>query len=149
MALEILIHNGKIGHMTHEARHDVESFIWVLSYAVLRNLCHQASKPSTSQEIQGQYPALRTQFRTAFSQVTAANIAVQRTIVSPALRFSADEEVEAITTNFMSDPLVSLFRFLRTCVHRSQDPEAPTPLCHDILLNAVQDAIVALQSSTI
>jgi len=58
MVSEILMHvRYNIEHVVHEANYDVESFIWVLSYAVLRNLCHRASKLSDSQEIRDQYPA--------------------------------------------------------------------------------------------
>ncbi|KAF8968594.1 hypothetical protein BDZ97DRAFT_358403 [Flammula alnicola] len=39
------------GDVVHEATHDVESFIWVLSYCVMGNLCDQAFKSTAQKEV--------------------------------------------------------------------------------------------------
>lgn len=44
MARAILEANDANIHVAHETAHDVESFIWVLSYCVMRNLQIRASE---------------------------------------------------------------------------------------------------------
>jgi len=145
MALEILLHdNDNIGHVVHEAKHDVESFIWVLSYSVMRKLC-QTSKQSASREIQDQYSELRTRFRTAFSQVTSGAIASQRWSRCDALRFPVGRKVKDIIEEFMSPALVHLFEELQVLVHISTAPQPASSLTHDDLLNTVNKAITSLQ----
>ena len=40
--------------VVHEATHDVESFVWVLSYCVMRNLYHRASRRTAPKEVRDQ-----------------------------------------------------------------------------------------------
>ncbi|GLB41613.1 hypothetical protein LshimejAT787_1002130 [Lyophyllum shimeji] len=128
----------------HQAQHDVESFIWVLAYCVMRNLCDRASRPSAPQDARAQYTVLKSLFSVTFSQTTARTIAAQRQSGSLGLIFPTDDDVEAIVKNFMSDPLVNLFATLGGLVHKATDPFEPYPLTHDDLLAPVNDAIALL-----
>ncbi|GLB41537.1 hypothetical protein LshimejAT787_1001370 [Lyophyllum shimeji] len=130
--------------LVHQAKHDVESFIWVLAYCVMRNLFNRASRPSAPQDAQTQYPALKSLFSQTFSQTTARAIAAQRQSRSLGLRFTTQRDVEAIVKNFMSDPLVNLFKNLQGLVHKVTDPFQPYPLTHDDLLAPVNGAIALL-----
>jgi hypothetical protein len=121
MARHILLQGGKGKHTTervvHEATHDVESFVWVLSYCVMRNLYHRASQRSSPKEVRDQCHAFRSLIRQAFGQTTTKAIATERQSGSYALNFPTDDDVIEITTSFMSDALVALFRDLRGLIH--------------------------------
>ncbi|KAF8966888.1 hypothetical protein BDZ97DRAFT_585476 [Flammula alnicola] len=145
MAWQILwgvINPGK--RVVHEAKHDVESFIWVLSYCVMRNLYHRAAKGTAPKEVGDQCKAFRFLFRRAFSQTTVDHIANERHSWSRGLIFPQDQRINAIITNFMSNALATLFETLQILVHRAGDPGDRTPLTHDALLAAVNDAIASL-----
>ncbi|KAF8966884.1 hypothetical protein BDZ97DRAFT_2057176 [Flammula alnicola] len=135
MARQILwgiINPGK--RVVHEAKHDVESFIWVLSYCVMRNLYHRAAKETAPKEVGDQCKAFRSLFRRAFSQTTVDDIANAR----------HNPDVSAIIANFMSNALVTLFETLEDLVHEACRRLDPTPLTHDALLAAVNNAITSL-----
>lgn len=130
--------------VVHEARHDVESFLWVLSYCVMRSLYHRASKKSAPKEVRGQCAAFRSLFRLTFGWQTPKAIAGARQSGSDGLIFPTDPDVRAIVANFMTEALVALFVALRILIHRAGDPLDPTPLTHDALLGAVNDTIALL-----
>jgi Fungal protein kinase len=123
--------------VVHEAAHDVESFIWVLSYCVMRNLYRRASQRSALKEVREQSHAFRLLFRQAFGQTTTTAIANQRHSASYCLNFPRRLDVDQIVVNFMSDTLVALFHDIEGLIHRATDPFNPTPLTHDALLSVV------------
>ncbi|KAF8072220.1 hypothetical protein FPV67DRAFT_1623101 [Lyophyllum atratum] len=142
MAVQIL---DASSDTVHQARHDIESFIWVLSYCVLRSLHRRASDQSAPQDARAQFVALKVIFSKTFSQTTAEDIAQQRQSGSRGLKFPKNSAVEALVKNFMSAPLVNLFAALQGLVHKATDPFHPTSLTHDDLLAPVNDAIALLQ----
>ena len=146
MARRILLQgvNISVGRIVHEAAHDVESFIWVLSYSVMRNLYHRASERSTSKEIRNERITFRNLFSQAFGQTTPRSIAVQRQSGSFCLVFPEDEGVNKIISSFMSNALISLFKDLQGLVHHATDPFNPTPLTHTDLLAVINNAINSL-----
>ncbi|KAF8072223.1 hypothetical protein FPV67DRAFT_927385 [Lyophyllum atratum] len=140
MAREILENSGTT---VHKARHDIESFIWVLLYCVLRSLHRRASHKSAPQDARAQFSTFKEIFSVTFGQTTPENIALQRHSFSRCMEFSTSREVEAIVTNFMSAPLVNLFAALRRLVH-PVDPFQPISLTHEDLLAPVDSAIALL-----
>jgi len=138
MAQRILLQSVSISaeRTVHEAAHDVESFIWVLSYSVMRNLFLQASKRSASKEVRDERVTFRNLFIQAFGQTTPENIAGQRQSGSSCLVFPDNRRVNKIVSSFMTGALISLFKSLRGLIHRATDPFNPTPLTHvDSLLD--------------
>jgi hypothetical protein len=133
--------------IVHEAAHDVESFIWVLSYSVMRNLYHRASQRSTSKEIRDQRIAFRDLFSQAFGQTTPENIAGQRHSLASCLRFPESGRVNEIISGFMTGALISLFKGLRGLIHRATDPFNPTSLTHDALLGVIDSGINSLEGN--
>ena len=145
MARHILLQGGKhtTERVVHEATHDVESFVWVLSYCVMRNLYHRASQRSAPKEVRDQCHAFRSLLRQAFGQTTTKAIATERQSGSYALTFPTDDDVIEITTSFMSDALVALFQDLRGLIHCAADPFNPTPLTHDSILAVVNQRLAS------
>lgn len=132
----------------HEAAHDVESFIWALSYSVMRNLYHRASQQSVSKEVRDQRVTFRYLFGQAFGQTTPRAIASQRHGWAYCLTFPRDRGVNKIVSSFMSDALISFFRVLQGIIHHANDPvNPPSPLTHDALLEVVNTAISNLQDN--
>jgi uncharacterized protein YdiU (UPF0061 family) len=134
----------RVMHVMHEATHDVESFIWVLSYSVMRNLYHRASQRSALKEVRDQCHAFRSLLRQAFGQTTTKAIATERQSGSYGLIFPRDRDVNEIIANFMSDALVALFKDLQGLIHRAADPFNPTPLTHNALLAVVSHTLASL-----
>jgi hypothetical protein len=130
--------------VVHEASDDVESFIWVLSYSVMRNLYGRASHRSASKEVKDQRSALRSTLNQAFGQTTSRNIANQRHSGAECLIFPKFFIVQNIIKSFMSDALKSLFDVLTELVHVQSSPRRPQALTHDALLTAVNRAIDSL-----
>jgi hypothetical protein len=139
--------SNRAGRIVHEAAHDVESFIWVLSYSVMRNLYYRASQRSTSKEIRDQRIAFRDLFSQAFGQTTPENIAGQRQSASSCLVFPESGRVDEIISGFMTGALISLFKGLQGLIHRATDPFSPTSLTHDALLGVINNAIDSLQGN--
>ncbi|KIL58054.1 hypothetical protein M378DRAFT_15802 [Amanita muscaria Koide BX008] len=131
--------------VVHDATHDVESFVWVLSYCVMRNLYHRASQRSAPKEVRDQRYAFRSMLRQAFGQTMPKAIATERQTWSFCLTFPLYRDVSEITTNFMSDALVALFKDLQGLIHPATDPFNPTPLTHDALLAVVNQRLASLQ----
>jgi hypothetical protein len=127
----------------HEATHDVESFVWVLSYCVMRNIHHRASERSAPIEVRNQCRAFRSLLRQAFGPTTPMAIATERQSRSSGLSFPTYRHVIETITSFMSDALIALFKDLRSLTHRTADPFNPTPLTHNALLGVVNQACVA------
>ncbi|KAF8072218.1 hypothetical protein FPV67DRAFT_1667650 [Lyophyllum atratum] len=142
MAVQIL---DASGDTVHQTRHDIESFIWVLSYCVLRSLHRRASDKSAPPEARAQFADLKEIFGSSFSQTTAGKIAGQRQSNSDGLKFPKYGDLEAIVKNFMSPPLINLFSTLQYLVYKASDPFRPTFLTHDDLLAHVHAAIASLQ----
>jgi len=146
MARHILLQSVSISaeRTVHAAAHDVESFIWVLSYSVMRNLYHRASQRSTSKEVQDERVTFRNLFSQAFGQTTPWAIAAQRQSGSFCLVFPEDNGVNKIISSFMSNALISLFKNLRGLIHHATDPFNPTPLTHVALLAVIDNAVDSL-----
>jgi hypothetical protein len=96
-------------HVVHEPSDDVESFIWVLSYSVLRNLYGRACGRSASKEVKDERISLRETFNAAFGQTIPRNITTQRQSRSDGLIFPRYFNIKNIIASFMSDALKSLF----------------------------------------
>jgi hypothetical protein len=143
MARQILSQGGA-ERVVHEAAHDVESFIWVLSYCVMRNLCHRASKTTAPKEIRNQCKALRVLFRKAFSQTTYRFISYERLYGSCVLTFPDVDDVKEITTKGMSGALIALFHDLQGLIYLSASPFKSNPLTHDSLLAVVNQRLASL-----
>src|ERR1700683_390492 len=124
--------------VVHEATHDVESFVRVLSYCVMRNLYHRASQRSAPKEVRDQCHAFRYLLRQTFGQTITKAIALQRQSGSYGLTFPGDPEVNQIIMNFVSNALVSLFKDIEGLIYRAMDPFTNTnPLTHDALLSVI------------
>lgn len=138
MAMAIL---GK-KDVVYEAAHDVESFIWVLSYCVMRSLLIRCSiSKHPEQEVKDQCQAFRRLFSAAFAQTTFKKIEITRSHKSPALTFPEDEDVDRVIKNFMSKSLVDLFAGLRGLIWAVEKPFGGVQLTHDDLLKLVDKAI--------
>ncbi|PPQ70566.1 hypothetical protein CVT25_012036 [Psilocybe cyanescens] len=144
MARAILEANDANLPIVHEAAHDVESFIWVLSYSVMRNLLIRASE-EPSKEFQDSCNSLREIYQEAFCKAANMKIATQRQSRSAALAFPGRHKVHKIIESFMSNILVSLFKEFQALIHRSADIFNPVPLTHHDLLSVVNKAIASLQ----
>ncbi|KAF8971192.1 hypothetical protein BDZ97DRAFT_1914201 [Flammula alnicola] len=146
MARDILLQeiSTTTERVVHKPGHDVESFIWVLSYCVMRNLYHRASEGSAPKEVHDQSPALRSVFRNVFSQTTTKTIAEVRQSGSSGLLFPRDRDVKDIVAKFMSNALVTLFKDLGGLLYIAANPFTSTSLTHDTLLEVVDKAIASL-----
>ncbi|KAF8804954.1 hypothetical protein BYT27DRAFT_7258710 [Phlegmacium glaucopus] len=135
--------------VVHEAGDDIESFIWVLSYSVMRNLYYRASDHSASKEVQDERIISRDAFNLAFAQTTPRAIAAQRQSGSECLIFPRYFALENIITSFMSNALKSLFGDLADLIHCVSFRSNSTPLTHcDALLTVVNKTIDSLPKST-
>ena len=143
MACKILSPQGT-QRIVHSATHDVESFIWVLSFCVMRNVQLRAINKTAPDDVHAECKAFRTIFRRAFGRETLDDIANERQSGSRALTFPADPKVGRIIANFMSSPLCGLFFDLQILVHAAQAPANPEILTHDALLAVVDKAITSL-----
>ncbi|KAF8804942.1 hypothetical protein BYT27DRAFT_7142933 [Phlegmacium glaucopus] len=130
--------------VVHEASDDIESFIWVLSYSVMRNIYRRASNHSASKEVKDECKSLRDTFNLAFGQTTPKAIAAQRHSLSDCLIFSTYSDLRNILTSFMSDALKSLFGDLADLMHCVNSRSNPIPLTHDALLTVVNKTIDSL-----
>ncbi|KAF8971209.1 hypothetical protein BDZ97DRAFT_1346930 [Flammula alnicola] len=83
MARDILLQevNSTTEDAAHKLGHVIESFVWVFSYCVMRNLCHRASEGSAPKEVRDECKEFRYLFHRAFGHVTAGGIANQRQTV--------------------------------------------------------------------
>ena len=143
MARKILSPQGT-QRVVHQATHDVESFIWVLSFCVMRNVQLRAINKAAPADVHAQCKAFRTIFRRAFGRATPDDIANERHSGSRALTFPTDHKVDRIVASFMSSPLSELFFDLQILIHAAQAPVNPENLTHDALLVVVDKAIALL-----
>jgi len=143
MARKILSPQGA-QRVMHQATHDVESFIWVLSYCVMCNVQLRAINKTAPDGVHAECKAFHTIFRRAFSRATLDDIANERQNGSRALAFPTDPKVGRIIANIMSSPLCELFFDLRILVHAAQAPFNPEILTHIALLAVVEKAIASL-----
>jgi hypothetical protein len=142
MAIAILLNEGVV----HEATHDVEAFIWVFSYCVMRNLLTRASK-HPQQEVKSQCQEFRRLFSAAFAQNTFQKIEMVRGHRSPGLTFPKRGTVDKIIHSFMSKSLVNLFLEFRRLIETIDKVDIPVDgaqLTHDKLLEIVDKAIESL-----
>jgi hypothetical protein len=143
---------GRKRAFVHGAKDDVESFIWVLSYCVMRNLYNRASHKNALQDVgppkdvQILLSKFRSLFSTAFGETDLGKLAQARSSSAVALVFPEYDTVEQITTRFMSRALISLFEDLKQLVHDNH-PNGSMPLTHDSLLEKVNNAITKLEEN--
>ncbi|KDR77570.1 hypothetical protein GALMADRAFT_245724 [Galerina marginata CBS 339.88] len=134
--------------ITHQVTHDVQSFIWVLSYSVILNLHLRASHPSAPPDAhwQAQRKRLHRLFLRAFFQIDPDEIAYERTALSRCLAFPRTEMygVDRIVAHFMSDALVGLFLAFQILLQGDERFVNPVPLTHDAVIGVVEDAIASL-----
>lgn len=121
MAQKILSPQGT-QRIVHQAIHDVESFIWVLSFCHMCNVQLRAINKAAPADIHAQCKAFRTVFCRVFGRATPDDIADERQSGSRALTFPIDPKVDRIVTKFMSGPLSELFFDLQILVHAAQAP---------------------------
>ena len=143
MAQEILLQAAKGKTVTHKMKHDVESFIWVFCYCVMRNLYVQASQHK-DRAVQAERKSFRDIFSGAFSQAKLDEIALARVWASPALDFIRFERVGSIIEKFMSQTLVDFFEALQVLVDRTQGLSSTVDLTHELLLEEINKAITSL-----
>lgn len=129
MAVDVLDAICEEQPLSKEVQHDLESFIWVLVYAVRRRFCHD--KKSKSPEM--------VSFQEHFGQLNIRNIYNSRKAGSP-LRFSRDIPVTLFSTSMRK-----LFGELRVLVEMSTLSRHSVPLTHDSLIAVLDDAIAELQ----
>ena len=137
MAQEILLQTSKTP-VTHEVKHDVESFIWVFCYCIMRNLYVQVSQHKDA-GVQAERKEFRKLFSEAFSQ---RNPALARGWTSPALRFPIVAD-ESIIEKFMSQTLVDVVAALQRLVQITQ-ANIGQDLTHELLLEQINKAIASL-----
>lgn len=142
MASELL-EQEPTGSVEHQVKHDMESFIWVLSYFVMRNIFDRASK-SSMQEVRSQCSNFRKIIRQAFGFTTKVDIAAARQSRSAILVFPKRLVINQIVSNFMTPGLINLFHSFETIVHHAHDPQSPTAITHSALLKVVDKAITLL-----
>jgi len=144
MAMALLRQDSDVDdHVVHEAAHDIQSFIWVFSYCIMRNLLICASK-HPQQEVRDQRQEFRRLFSAAFAQTTFKNIVMARGSNSHALTFPKDKDIRGIIDSFMSKSLVNLFAGLQELIWAVEKPSGGVQLTHDDLLKLVDKAIESL-----
>jgi len=139
MAAAILLQRGVV----HEANHDIESFIWVFSYCVMRNLLIRSSN-QPNPELKGQCKDFREEFALVFAQTTFKKIETMRNHKSPALTFPENPAVNRIIESFMSESLLNLFLDLQDLIYSAHKRRNAAPLTHDQLLEVINTAINSL-----
>jgi len=142
MAREVLTSKGNV---VYEATHDLESFIWVLSYCVMRNLQTKAFSKDATEVVKVQRNELKKLFVGAFAQTNAKKILAARNSACAALIFPRDEDISEIIAAFMGEYLITLFRELEDLVWSISKPSNPGRLTHDDLLEVVDKAIRSLE----
>jgi hypothetical protein len=135
-------------HIVHGANHDIESFIWVLSFCVMSNLYFQASHIDAPKDVQDQYWDFRTLFGIAFGETDLSKLVQARQTYSVALTFPEYGDTQQITARFMSEALVYLFEDLQRLVAYASLPDGSILLTHDSLLASVNNAIAKLEEAT-
>ncbi|PPQ83145.1 hypothetical protein CVT25_005388 [Psilocybe cyanescens] len=130
--------------VVHEAIHDVESFIWVLSYCVMRNLQLQASKQTTPQEVRAESKAFQSLFSRTFSKMTHKGIAAERHGFCQGFVFTTNKDVQKIIKHFMSQALVDLIKDVSELIYDAFHPFRPVLFDHNALLAVTDKAITSL-----
>jgi hypothetical protein len=144
MAQEILLQIARGKPVTHKMKHDVESFIWVFCYCVMRKLYVQCQRKDPAvQAAAAERKEFRKLFSEAFSQTNLRQIALQRVWASPALDFVQFGTVGSIIEQFMSQTLVNFFKALQVLVERTQG-SSTVDLTHELLLEEINKAIASL-----
>jgi hypothetical protein len=145
MAWELLQADTQLGPVKHEQKHDVESFIWVLSYCVMRFLLNLKGNKAAA-GMKSEFDELKDLFDLAFGQTTRDTIAAERSSHCRVFSFISNPKISGITTKYSSKPIAKLFSTLRTMIHAASPfmPPEPTPLTHEAVLAQVDTAIESL-----
>lgn len=147
MAQEIVLQVSENRPVTHEVKHDVESFIWVFSYCVMRRLYLLAFRHKEP-AVRAQRKNFRKIFSGAFSQTSPDQIALARVWISPALHFPLNGTVASIIENLMNQTLIDVFEALRRLVQTAQ-ADVENNLTHELLLEVVNKAIESLAQAAV
>ncbi|KAF8588773.1 hypothetical protein K439DRAFT_1629360 [Ramaria rubella] len=125
--LEALAHENPV---THRVQHDLESFIWVLCYSLLRGWMFKGPSPRRTRS--------RTAFKVLFGHITINSIF--------AVRLGGTKAGMHIIDPDLSTPLKSLFVALNNCLHGSRmDPPDPQRLLtHSSLIGMLETAITTI-----
>lgn len=129
MAVAVLKALSKRQPIERKAEHDLESFIWVMAYAVRRRLCHAKSSRSGAM----------VSFRGHFGQLNIKNVYGSRKGGLP-LEFSED-----IPKNLLSNTMRTLFELFGALIEENNSIRRPIPLTHDFLITALDNAIAELE----
>lgn len=124
--------------LEHQAKHDIESILWVLSYAILRHLSE-----STDDTVPQLQESASLAYKACFSHVQITTLAARRTGCSGPFFFMT---TFASIRQALSRPTVVLLENIEdmlTAAHRRIEPEE---LRHDAVLAALDDAIASLQT---
>lgn len=137
-----------LGETNHNETYDLESFIWVLCYSILRNL-YERSLTSDIPEVRNEHKNLEETFTTAFGKISASDIADARTSTSKALQFPALHDHQNIYKAFMSDALITCLRRFGDLIKYGeffeQPPGATPVMTYDTTVAILDNAISALK----
>lgn len=159
MAIAIL--QAIVNHkpIEHTLEHDMESFIWVLSYAIPRKILKVTEAPNET----AKHPLrqqIATDFKDCFGSLSVSDIAKSRKALVPLGFF---DEREAFLSPYVSSPLRDLLVQLRVAMrtrldgpaikrvttvfrHGALQAPATATLTHAWLIDYIDDAIHALEN---
>jgi hypothetical protein len=146
MAREIVRVLAEGDYIAHEEKHDIESFIWVLAYCIMRNILHRASKPHAPQSVKAQYDEFRKLFLESFGKTTCRSIFNVRHSNATTLEFPTFRIVDEIINNYMSEALITLFGDIQDLMQKASVRRQSTAfhLTHERLLEIVDKGIASL-----
>lgn len=109
MAIDILQAIVKNKSIEHTVEHDMESFVWVLAYAIMRKIIKVTEAPETAKNPYRQQ--IVTDFHQSFGRLSVLDIASSRKSFGP-FQFIVDDS-EDFLPPYLSDPLSSMLLHLR------------------------------------
>lgn len=130
MATEVLKAISRRQPLQYGVQHDLESFIWVLAYAIRRHLCHNKS-PESSKVVS---------FQEHFGMSDITSIFASRKAGLP-LDFGEDIPESLLSTNMRQ-----LFMVFEVLVEKNNSVWNLIPLTYDSIITALDDAIVSLEA---
>lgn len=137
--LEYMAFSREMQPPVHQAKHDIESFLWVLSYTILRHLSE--SSDTTMLETKKSASNL---FKHCFGHLQVATLASKRTGNSGPIHLMAKF---ASIRQALSRPTVVLLENIEDMLMAAHRRNEPEELRHDAVLAALDDAIASLETS--
>lgn len=146
MALSLLRETSTVV-TTHKACHDLESFIWVLCYAILRKLTVQ-SFVSKDEKIKQERKALKDLVKSTFGNVTLADIASHRSSSSDTIIFPTLRVLQNTVNTFMSTPLRQCLDMFSNLIKFSEFtiPKWKKELTYEAVIEVLDTAINQLDT---